>query len=242
MQATEKSVPVPSLQNLESAVCDYLTKQEAGTVDPYSRRLEGDVGHDLAKLGHRIGHRYVHATLKGFEVYDDKQRATIERLTRFAENMPDCLRQSGGLLLYGPPGTGKDHLLAALLKIAIAKHKLTALWYDGGELFDEFYLAIKNDDDSLRDLQIKLRKPHILAISDPQPPQGPLSDSQIRRLRDLIDARYRAGVSTWMTTNLDSREDTVTILTDPVRQRLKEGSAVIDCNWPSYRERKVATW
>lgn len=236
------SAQVPSLQQLETGVCDFLVKQQAGTVDPFDRRIE-DVGGALQALAKRLGNRYARATLTSFDLYDDKQRAAVERLTAFAENMPDHLRSSGGLLLYGPPGTGKDHLLAALLKIAVARHKLDVLWYDGGDLFDEFYVAIKADDsDKLRDLQKKLRRPHILAISDPQPPQGPLSDSQIRRLRDLIDARYRFGLSTWITTNLDSRADTIAVLTDPVRQRLKEGSAVVDCNWPSYRERKVATW
>lgn len=190
-----------------------------------------------------LGHRYAQCTLSGYQVYDDKQKLVIDRLKYFAGAMPEYLEEGGGLLLYGNPGTGKDHLVAALLKIAIAKFGLTVAWWDAGALFDELYFAIKADDEDPLKRTIKmLRRPHVLAISDPQPPQGNLSESQLRRLRDLIDWRYRAGLSTWITTNLDNREHAEKLLTAPVMQRIKEASGVILCDWPSYRERRKASW
>lgn len=230
------------LSRLENAVCESLRRLQAGTVDPYAHRVE-NAERELLKLGNALGFRYAEATLSNFQATEQKQRDALDRLISFAADMPDHLRQSGGLLLFGPPGTGKDHLLAALLKIAVARHKLEVEFFDGGSLFDEFYFSLRSDSESsLKDLQRRLHRPHVLAISDPQPPQGELSDAQIRRLRDAIDVRYRRGLSTWITTNLDSRPDAVSILTEPVLQRLKEGSAVIDCNWGSFRESRRAAW
>lgn len=240
----EKLDQEAKLQRLENAVYDFFQKKNAGTINPFDKKLdELERNSCLERLGNRLGFRYAKATLNNFAVNCDQQRKVIDRLKVFQREMPKHLQNSGGLLLYGPPGTGKDHLLAALLKIAVAGHSLSVEWFDGGELFDEIYFAIKSDSETpLKELGKRMRKPHILAISDPQPPQGELSDSQIRRLRDVIDARYRAGLSTWITTNLDKRPDAVAILTEPVLQRLKEGSGIIDCNWQSYRETVKAEW
>jgi len=211
---------------------------------PFADRIAAnDRGHAIVDLCRSLGRRYAQCTLSTYEIYDPKQKAVIDRLRYFAEEMPEFLETSGGLLLFGNPGTGKDHLIAALLKLAIAKHGLTVAWWDAGALFDELYFAIKADDEApLKSTLKMLRRPHVLAISDPQPPQGSLSDAQLRRLRDLIDWRYRAGLSTWLTTNLDNREHAEKLLTAPVMQRVKEASGVILCDWPSYRERRKAKW
>jgi hypothetical protein len=111
-------------------------------------------------------------------------------------------------------------------------------------LYDRIHLATvqADSDHEWRKLSAELRRPHILAISDPQPPQGALSPQQVRRLRDIIDKRYRAGASTWLTTNIDDREYAEHLFTRPVMQRIKDGSGAILCDWPSYRDRRKAQW
>lgn len=229
----------PSLASLETAVCEAMRRHvpEGG---PFAKRLDrGSVPFEqcAAALAFDLGERYAFATLTEFHIYDKAQQPIIDRLTDFAQNMPTILTDSPQLVFYGPPGTGKDHLLAALLKIALYRHRLTVRWFDGGELFDAFYVALKADDGAeLVKLHKELHRPQILAISDPQPPSGNLSESQVRRFRDLVDARYRRGLATWLTTNVDSAKMAAGIFTRPVWERLRESAAVIECDWPSYRE------
>ncbi len=241
MEANRGTIPEDLLKvenALSNSLKNLLTVRDAyGDRTPPSHR-----GDEVRRLAKRLGARYLNASFGNYEIYHEKQQAVFDRLMEFARKMPEHLAGSGGLMLFGDPGTGKDHLLAALLKVAIGGHGLTVEWFDGGSLFDAFYSAIKSDDDGLKDLTKSLCKPHILAISDPQPPAGELSDSQIRRLRDVIDRRYRAGLSTWITTNIDNREDAERLLTAPLMQRIKEGSAKILCDWPTYRERVKASW
>lgn len=235
------TTPADHLATLEEAVCEFLRKVEAGTMNPFSKRLDRAGQNDhLRTLGFALGYRYAQVTLLNFEVYDPKQKEIVSRLRHFADTMPDALAGGGGLLLFGGAGTGKDHLLAALLKIAIARHGLSAVWYDGQVLFEEARHAIKRDKE--HEFRTRLCEPHILALSDPQPPQGDLSDYQIGLVRDLIDRRYRRCLSTWLTTNLDRRDDADRLLTAPVMQRLKESSGLVFCDWPSYRERQKASW
>ena len=168
-------------------------------------------------------------------MYDPKQKPELKKLQEFAAEMPTRLRKGGGLILLGPSGTGKDHFLAAMLKIAVACHRFRVAWWDGGALFDEICESLQND--SFHQFQERLLAPHILAISDPVPPRGYLTDSQLRRFRDIIDRRYRQTKSIWITTNVDSAADGEELLTKPLLERIKAGSVQIFCDWPSYRTR-----
>jgi DNA replication protein DnaC len=228
----------------EREVCEWLTAQGLLKPCPFEKRLDRPArSRQLQKIVERLGIRYAMATLENFAVYDSRQVEVMARLRAFAAQMPELLKGGGGLLLFGDPGTGKDHMMAALLKLAVALHGLSVEWYDGGMLFDAFADAACSENNAdLRNLQARLIEPHILAISDPQPPKGELSGPQVRRVRDIIDRRYRDGKSTWLTTNIDRAEDATNLLTEPVMQRLKEGTGQILCSWPSYREQRKAAW
>lgn len=237
------TMPEP-VAKAESGLCRWLQQQGLLLPCPFDARLsEIDRPKRMKDLVRRLGYRYCNATLESYEVYHASQNAVLTRLGRFAESMPEYLKGGGGLLLFGDPGTGKDHLVASLLKLALVLHGLAVEWFDGGDLFDRIHAAMREDDgEAWRKLTAELTAPHILALSDPQPPQDALSPAQVRRLRDIIDKRYRAGKSTWITTNLDQKEYAERLLTKPVLDRLKESSAVILCDWPSYRAQKKASW
>lgn len=188
------------------------------------------------RLAKRLGPRYWKCTLANFERYDhDRQNDVLMDLHSLAREMPERLSDGSGLIFLGRPGTGKDHLMAAMLKIAVAKHSLSADWWDGGALYDQ--IALHVGADAWPKLFKELTAPHILAISDPVPPRGDLSDPQLRRLRDVIDRRYRETLSTWITTNLDSQEQATERLSAPVLERITERSLQVFCDWESYRRR-----
>lgn len=239
----DKTIP-QSVQQAESGAYEWLKQRGFILPCPFETRIpEPERVRQLADLIRRLGFRYQGCTLENFEVYHDRQRDVVERLARFSETMPEHLKGGGGLMLFGDPGTGKDHLIAAVLKIAVVLHGLFVLWFDGGDLYDKIHVALQTETDlEWRKLRDELRRPHILAISDPQPPQGALSPQQVRRLRDIIDQRYRAGKSTWLTTNIDQREYAEQLFTKPVMERMKESSGAVLCDWPGYRDRRKAGW
>jgi DNA replication protein DnaC len=222
---------------LEGEVCDFLEKMDSGEFDPWKKRYgDHERNENLRALVNILGPRYRNCTLANFQQYDPKRQCPVlKALNEFAVDMPNRLR-GGGIIFIGNPGTGKDHLMAALLKIAVARHRLSAAWWDGGTLYDAIAAAIS--DDTFEKLRRRLLEPQILAISDPIPPRGNLTDPQLRRLRDAVDRRYRATKSTWITTNVDTTGDAEALLTKPVLERITEGALQIFCDWESYRTRK----
>lgn len=233
------TTPEARLERLESVVCRFIAERLSGRLDPWAKLIENPQA-ELQSLVADLGARYAACTLTGYSVYDARQRSVLDRLTDFAERIPELCRDGSGLMLLGKPGTGKDHLIAAILKIAVAKHKLDVSWRDGMQLFVDARKAIRDDRET--EFVAALSKGHILCISDPQPPKGDLSDYQTQLIRMVVDRRYRRNLSTWLTTNLDNRTTAEDLLSGPVMDRLREGSGQVFCDWESFRERKEAKW
>ena len=200
-------------------------------------RTQGRRAHVLAR---DLGPRYApdRVTLENFSVYHPAQRAVLDRL-------PERLARGEGLILYGSVGAGKDHLLAALLHQAVARHHVTCRWVSWPALFETFrQFGKKRQDpggeDPVREYCFDLGPrvaAAILAISDPIPPAGPVSDWCTGQLLRLLDRRYRNLRPIWVTCNAESVEAMDEALTAPVFDRLREGAEIVPCFWPSYRER-----
>ena len=175
----------------------------------------------------RMGSRYAECSFANFRCERPEQQAVVERLERY-----DWLHRPN-VLLFGPKGTGKDHLLTALVRRA-GEGDLGVLWRNGLDLFGEWRDAVGSEERE-RDAIAPLVGCDVLALSDPLPPSGALSEWQQQMLARVIDGRYRRMAPTWATLNVVSGEEADARLGPLIADRLRDGAVALFCNWPSYR-------
>ena len=183
-----------------------------------------------------IGERYRGCTLETYTVTCEGQRQAKAIVADFVAQMAEHLTAGTNLVLFGTVGTGKDHLLVAALREAI-RSGATARFKSGMELWAQMRGAItedRNESTVLRDLQ----QCDVLAISDPIPPFGGLTEFQSQVLYRLIDARYRACKPTWMTINVANGEQAAAKLGAANVDRLKDHAVMVKLEWESYRRSK----
>jgi len=140
-----------------------------------------------------------------------------------------------GLLLIGPCGTGKDHLLIGLARVAIGAD-LTVRWASGPKLFAQVRQAIDADGKTPESVLRPFERAQVLILSDPLPPIGRLTDFQADIIYRLVDERYNRLWPIWLAANAANRAELESGLGVPVVDRLADGSTVLACDWPSYRQ------
>jgi DNA replication protein DnaC len=221
----------PALTEQQAADLEAAREREAEERRKWER-------HDTWKnlIGKR-GERYGKCNLTDYEIYDaTRQPAAVARIRSYCEDILGADTEGRGLVLYGPAGTGKDHLLVAALRYAVYRHGFRPLWVNGMELFGEMRDAIGGDRDESSVLERYMRA-DILAISDPLPPFGPLTEFQAATLFRIIDGRYSRCLPTWATINVKDGKEGSERMGSQITDRLRHGAVAIDCNWPSYRAR-----
>jgi len=173
----------------------------------------------------------------GSDSYQASQQNVIAKVKAYCANMDKHLLNGRNLILFGTMGTGKDFLMANAMRFAVLELGSRVKWLNGAEMLDEFLSAQKGDykQKLIRTLSIA----PILAISDVLQPGAALTDSQNSTLLDLIDKRYRAKRPTWFTLNITDREDMEERTCPQLVDRLWENADVLECKWPSYRERQA---
>jgi DNA replication protein DnaC len=191
----------------------------------------------VERLVAQVGARYSpdRVCLDNYEVYDPRQRAVLTRARECAAGIAGIIADGRGLIFHGAVGTGKDHLMIALLYEA-ARSGASCRWVNAQEVFgafrDRMDMGQREDE-----LLAQLVQPQVLAISDPIPPVGGPTSFNIMQLYRLLDRRYRALKSTWVSLNAMSVEDADEKLSEPVFDRIRESAELFHCYWPSYRER-----
>lgn len=185
-----------------------------------------------------FGKRYTDCSLESFECHGapeerKRQGAVLDQLREFQSELKLNLTEGRGLLLFGPPGTGKDHLMFALL-IRAFDMGATVKWLNGMDFFAEMRDRI-SDERSEVDMAKALAEPAVLAISDPMPPRGAVSDFQASLLFRIIDRRYRDSKCVWVTMNVKDSEECAERMGASNMDRLRDNSLKLFCNWPSYR-------
>jgi hypothetical protein len=127
--------------------------------------------------------------------------------------------------------------MAAALYEGVGRFGARCKWVNGLDLFADARDDIAGHS-SERERVEELTRPDILAISDPLPPGGKLTDWQTNLLLRVVDRRYRDLRPIFLTLNAADEKDCDERLTPPVWDRLQEGAEVFCCNWASHRARK----
>jgi len=179
------------------------------------------------------GARYLDRTFSNYVANYPAQKKVLATLRRYAAELPEHVKAGRNLLVIGTVGTGKDHLLAAVARRAVLAHGIHVLWATGSALFNAFRQEVDGSDAASR----RCREAAILAISDPIPPAGTLTPFVAERLFGVIDARYSARKSTWVTCNVAGRSELEQAVGVQTVDRLIDGALVVTCDWPSYRKR-----
>lgn len=191
------------------------------------------------KVCGQIGSRYDGCRLSNFKRHgtaeeQSRQDTAITELRRFVNSTIANVTTGKNLVLIGPPGTGKDHLMTALMNNACG-FGCSVLWKNGITLFADFRDSIKTQEPE-KSLLDKYAAPDVLAISDPVPPWGEITDHQAALLFRIVDERYRRLKPIWITGNFVDGDDVKARLGSQVRDRLRHGGLAIRCDWNSYRK------
>lgn len=186
------------------------------------------------RLASVVGRRYAECTFENYDAASDAQRKAVAELSDYVTNLVANVQAGRSVILYGPVGTGKDHLMAAMLREAL-EFSSQVLWVNGMDLFGDFRDAIDNGSSERQGVS-RLTSPTVLALSDPAPPRGNLTDFQVTMLFRVIDRRYRDMLPTWITVNASNRQQAEERLGSQVVDRLGHGALAIHCEWESYRK------
>lgn len=183
------------------------------------------------------GKRYEQCRLETFVATLPLQVDAVQTCELYALNVREHYRNGAGLVLYGPRGTGKDHLLVAVAYHAIKESGLRVHWENGVDMFAEVRRAVGNESkQTVESIVRMLSRCDVLAISDPLPPSGTLTEFQQEFLVRVIDRRYSNRLPTWITVNVANRGELETRLSAPIADRLLEWATTVYCNWPTHRK------
>lgn len=185
------------------------------------------------------GERYAKLNISDFDRGDDQYSAARNlACQQVGEYCNDLLSRPGNdarnLVFVGPSGTGKDFLMFCALRRIVFCKGLLAAWSDGQRLFSDLRSSIAEDLPE-RELIRPLIERDLLAISDPIPPAGTLSDYQRNILFLLLDERYSKRRPIWMTVNARTSQELDDKMGVPLVDRMLHDAVVIKCYWPSYR-------
>lgn len=141
------------------------------------------------------------------------------------------------MVLYGPAGTGKDHLMSSLILDTI-RAGFTVKWFNGMDFYGKLrdLIGSESRDTSESRFFDSLAGANVLALSDPIPPNGALTEFQRAQLFRVVDRRYRDEKPTWVTLNVSGRSELDSRIGVQLAERLLHGVLQLPCNWPSHRK------
>jgi len=214
------------------------------------RREEEDrerAAEEASKLARRMSMsgllpRMLAASFGNFTCDTDAQISTLKACRTFAEELnPDG---GGGLWLIGPPGTGKTHLGSSMVQHVIRDKRLQACLFSARQIINMQRASWDKDrqrsswDDPFLELSTTeevvefMGRVSLLVLDEIG--VGFHSNAEQVQLYDVIDMRYQLCRPTVVISNLPPAE-MKTALGERSYDRLREGSRVFTCNWPSVR-------
>jgi DNA replication protein DnaC len=186
------------------------------------------------------GKRYQDCRLETFECSSPKQTTALKAVATYAADCVRNLANGNGLLLFGPCGTGKDHLIAGALHRAICCGAMTNVrksvqFRSGADLFGQLRDGIAAGRKE-SDVVSPLVAAGLLILSDVCQSGTSLTDFQQQVLYRVIDRRYLHRRPVWLTANVGSRSQLESMLGVAIVDRVREGSTMVPCDWPSFRK------
>lgn len=169
----------------------------------------------------------------GHDEYSEQRQVAVDKVSWFCDQL-DAGNTKNNLIFAGPSGSGKDHLMFYALRYAVMKCGIKANWTDGLAFFSRLRDAISTSTAEYEVMK-EMYRPDILAISDPVPPIGQLSDHQRNMLYRLIDDRYSHCKPTWITVNAANPKELDDRMGVQLVDRLLHDAVAVNCYWPSYR-------
>ena len=244
LQSPRFVLPPPKPKYVDPRTPEQIKADDLARETAFQERCKADAAKEMLRvwgmLRDKIGPRY-DKPLSELEEYGtdedvSRQRVVHGKVNQYRQSIQHNVHQGKNLILVGSRGTGKDLLLSMCLKSAVGAG-FRPQWMDGSQLFLELRNAM-NKTGTRTEAQIMWDLSHakILALSDPVPAMGNLTEYQASTLLSIIDVRYRAELSTWITLNVASRKEAETRMGAMLIDRLFENAEVLFCAWPSYRE------
>lgn len=235
-EATDESMAEILSHTHESVSARLKQKSAAGEFTECAVPEIADRWRAWCDIAARLGKRYTGCTLSSFMVDEiEEKRRAVAAVNGYVSDFTYRVGRGEGAVFFGPPGTGKDHLMVAMIREA-CKSGYACEWINGLDFFGGMRDRIDGETSEARFLG-QFARPDILAISDPLPPWGALTEFQAATLFRLIDRRYRDCKPIWVTINVATGAEASDRLGAAVVDRLKERALVVHCNWPSYRGR-----
>lgn len=194
------------------------------------------------RLGSRIGPDYAAADLAAWVFHgaaDDRQsqRNVIAKLNTYLDELRANVEGGKNLLVMGPMGSGKDVLMAAAMKFATLQWGLDVMWRNGMSLYAEIRSSMSPASEQSESCLLRMMiDAQVLAISDPLPPSGALTEFQAATLFAILDARYRHRRPTWITINVLNRNEAQARMGAQNVDRLAHRATTLFTNWGSFRE------
>ena len=153
-------------------------------------------------------------------------------------------------VLLGMPGTGKTQLATEWLRFVLSsvkdEKKIEAyapgwlasrvLYRKVSDVFRDIRETYDVRDKTERSVVDRFRYVQSLVLDEID--NQARTDFEARSLRDILDDRYRETRDTLLITNARSRPAFLHGLPEYLRSRLSECGLFIECNWPSFREKR----
>ena len=151
-------------------------------------------------------------------------------------------------VLLGRPGTGKTQMASEWLRFVLASTKdpKKIEQYNPGWL--AMHVLYRKASDVFRDIRetydtkssertVIDRFRNVTALVVDEIDNRARTDFENRILRDILDDRYRDGRDTVLVTNAGTLHVFLSQTPAYLRSRLAESGLIVDCSWPSFREK-----
>lgn len=173
--------------------------------------------------------RFKGANFESFRAETKAQRQVRAACERFVDEFP----QTGPLWLLGNVGTGKTLLGCIVVQQIIQRREKRALIATPREIIRRLRETWRKDaEEREQDVLDDLVHCPLLVLDEVGVSFG--TDTELVQLYDIVDGRYRHENPTLVISNL-SPSGLRDALGDRIFDRLREGTRVLVCDWPSHR-------